>query len=242
MGSVKRRRAVRSDGYTRGMETITFKCPKDHVYTVPASFAGKKTVCKVCGAAFVIQPIQPPLEEPPPAEPLPVEEVPEAVPMPVEDVNAGFLAAAPPFQGLPGFPAGPAAAPVGVPYSSPPPFAPAAFPQPFEPAAVPEPEPVAEGASSLDFDQIQNGTARLVARLWAERGHGGIVELHLVGGSPILPEFYDPYLSDGTHGLFANHLPDGTITLTAVRWDAVQKVIVRKVEGLPDGMFEAFET
>lgn len=233
------------------METITFSCPEGHCYTVPASFAGKKTVCKVCGAAFVIQPRQPAQGEPPSAEPLLAEplfakpllakEVPEAVASPADDPSARFLSAAPPFQGLPAFPPGPAAAGEAA-FASQPPFAAAAFPQPFEPAAMPFPQPVVEEAGGVDFDQIQNGTARLVARLWAERGHGGIVELHLSGGSPILPEFYDPYLSDGTHGLFANHLPDGTVTLTAVRWDAVQKVIVRKVEGLPDGMFEAFET
>ena len=31
---------------------------------------------------------------------------------------------------------------------------------------------------------------------------------------------------------------DGSVTLTAVAWESVQKVVVRQVEGLPDGMFE----
>jgi len=31
---------------------------------------------------------------------------------------------------------------------------------------------------------------------------------------------------------------DGTVTLTAVAWDSIQKIVVRQVEGLPDGMFE----
>ena len=78
----------------------------------------------------------------------------------------------------------------------------------------------------------------LVARLWAERAHGGIVELHLVGGSVILPMWYEPRWSLGTHGLFASQAADGTVTLTAVAWESVQKVVVRQVEGLPDGMFE----
>jgi hypothetical protein len=81
-------------------------------------------------------------------------------------------------------------------------------------------------------------TSQLVARLWAEREHGGIVELHLTGGSVILPEWYEPLWSRGTHGLFASQAADGTVTLTAVAWDSIQKVVVRQVQGLPDGMFE----
>lgn len=87
-------------------------------------------------------------------------------------------------------------------------------------------------------DPVDNPTARLVARLWVERDHGGVVELHLTGGSVILPEWYESRWSRGTHGLFASQAPDGSITLTAVAWDAIQKVVVRQVTGLPDGMFE----
>jgi hypothetical protein len=92
--------------------------------------------------------------------------------------------------------------------------------------------PVAKGTL------VANPTAILVARLWAERDHGGIVELHLVGGSVILPEWYESAWSQGSHGLFASQAADGSVTLTAVAWDSIQKVVVRQVEGLPDGMFE----
>jgi len=98
-------------------------------------------------------------------------------------------------------------------------------------AARPEPGPGnAEGAS--------NPTAALVARMFQEMEHGGIVEVHITGGSVILPEFYEPRWSAGSHGLFASRAADGTVTLTAVAWDAIQKIIVRQVNGLPDGMFE----
>jgi hypothetical protein len=83
-----------------------------------------------------------------------------------------------------------------------------------------------------------NPTAALVARLFQEMEHGGIVEVHITGGSVILPEFYEPRWSAGSHGLFASRAADGTVTLTAVAWDSIQKIIVRQVEGLPDGMFE----
>lgn len=81
-------------------------------------------------------------------------------------------------------------------------------------------------------------TAMLVARLFQEVEHGGIVEVHIAGGSVILPEFYEFRWSVGSHGLFASRAADGTVTLTAVAWDSIQKIIVRQVNGLPDGMFE----
>jgi hypothetical protein len=84
----------------------------------------------------------------------------------------------------------------------------------------------------------ENPTAMLVARLWVEREHGGIVELHLTGGSVILPEWFEMNWSRGTHGVFASQAVDGSVTLTAVAWDTIAKIVVRQVQGLPDGMFE----
>ena len=98
-------------------------------------------------------------------------------------------------------------------------------------AGEPDPGPGGPEAGS-------NPTALLLARLFREVEHGGIVEVHITGGSVILPEFYEPRWSAGSHGLFASRAADGTVTLTAVAWDSIQKIIVRQVEGLPDGMFE----
>jgi hypothetical protein len=84
----------------------------------------------------------------------------------------------------------------------------------------------------------ESPTARLIARLWQERAHGGEVELHLSGSPrPILPQFFERDWSQGSHALFARQEPDGTITLEAVAWESIQRVVVRKVQGLPDGMF-----
>jgi hypothetical protein len=80
--------------------------------------------------------------------------------------------------------------------------------------------------------------ARLVRRLWSEREHGGIVELHLTGGAMLVPEWFDAKLSQDTHGLFAIQAADGTVTMTIVPWDSIQRVVVRGVVGLPDGLFE----
>ena len=80
--------------------------------------------------------------------------------------------------------------------------------------------------------------AQLVTRLWAERDHGGVVELHLEGGVMIAPEWFEKSLSQNTHGLFAVLAADGTVTMTIVPWDSITRVVVRGVVGLPDGMFE----
>jgi hypothetical protein len=95
-----------------------------------------------------------------------------------------------------------------------------------------------DAADGDDGDSGDNPTARLVARLWVEHELGGTLELHLQDGSVIFPQSYEPRWSRGTHGLFAAAAPDGSITLTAVAWESVQKIVVRNVKGLPDGMFE----
>ena len=96
--------------------------------------------------------------------------------------------------------------------------------------------PIDEHSKSLE--SIESPTARLIARLWQEREHGGEVELHIAGSSrPILPQFFERDWSQGTHALFARQEPDGSITLEAVAWESIQRVVVRKVQYLPDGMF-----
>ena len=100
--------------------------------------------------------------------------------------------------------------------------------------------PVEEHSNNhlLPAESIESPTARLVARLWQELQHGGEVELHIAGSSrPILPQFFEREWSQGTHALFARQEPDQSITLEAVAWESIQRVVVRKVQGLPDGMF-----
>ena len=98
--------------------------------------------------------------------------------------------------------------------------------------------PVAAALEPNVQPSAESPTARLIARLWQERAHGGEVELHLSGSSrPILPQFFERDWSQGSHALFARQEPDGSITLEAVAWESIQRVVVRKVKGLPDGMF-----
>lgn len=237
---------------------IVFFCPNGHRLVVPEVHAGKRGRCDKsgCGVAVVI-PVRPPEEQASfagvteaaqpaggePAEDTAPESKDEAAPAEQmvgeaaeepaagqDDAGADAAEGASPADGD--------TAEAGADWQ---------FDGAAEDAAV---EPSADEASAAsaawggieepepEGDAFDNPTARLVARLWVERDHGGVVELHLSGGSVILPEWYESRWSRGTHGLFASQAPDGSITLTAVAWDSIQKVVVRQVKGLPDGMFE----
>ncbi|MEX2139658.1 MAG: hypothetical protein WD894_10380 [Pirellulales bacterium] len=104
---------------------------------------------------------------------------------------------------------------------------------------TPVPPPLPMISSSLPAEHgAAHPFAELVARLWAEREHGGIVELHLSGGALLAPEWFDEPSSRGGYGLFASQAADGTVTMTVVPWSEVTRIVVRGVVGLPDGMFE----
>jgi len=79
---------------------------------------------------------------------------------------------------------------------------------------------------------------RLMRKLWDEKAHGATIEIHLEGGAMLVPDWFDERLSRQDHGLFASQAADGSVTMTAVAWNSVTRVVVRNVEGLPDGMFE----
>jgi hypothetical protein len=105
------------------------------------------------------------------------------------------------------------------------------------PAPTPTPEPVASTPPPAPT-RTMHPLAELLMRLWSERDHGGVIELHLRGGALLAPDWFDAHHSQGTHGLFASQAADGTVAMTVVPWDEVTRVVVRGVVGLPDGMFE----
>lgn len=215
-------------------DQIIFYCPNGDRIIVPAALGGKTGLCTKCRVQVSIPAIELP---PPAAEPAAGE--PPAGPM----------------HSAPGTGAPPAAAEVGPPRPDAQPQEPVAAGQPGQTAApvdwdlvagqsvaavIPELADLDAAAAEEPFIGPTPGpdhhpAARLVARLWQERAHGGIIELHLAGGSVILPEWYEVNWSRGTHGLFASQAADGTVTMTAVAWDTLEKIVVRQVRDLPQG-------
>jgi rRNA maturation protein Nop10 len=81
--------------------------------------------------------------------------------------------------------------------------------------------------------------ANLFARLWSQRGETGVVELYLKGGEILSPHWYAPQLSQHAYGMFAFQEQDGSHTMTAVHWEAVERIALRGMQELPEGVFES---
>lgn len=229
-------------------DRIVFACPNGHRIVVRAELAGKHGTCTKCQAPVTI-----PRTSGSPARPAPGNGPPR--PAAASPVNDRAAAPEPAAESKPAVPV----IDIGIPGLSAPPAGDPLELEALEPAAAEAAEdgtwnffegqaqPAAAGgfeagwpaAGGLGFGgDCGNWAAALVARLWAEREHGGEIELHLQGGSVILPKWYDANWSQGTYGLFASQeATDGPVTLTAVAWDTVQKIIVRKLTAVPDDMF-----
>ena len=67
--------------------------------------------------------------------------------------------------------------------------------------------------------------------LWATKGEQAKVELRLAGGDSLVAESFVKGLSRGSYGVFGVKADDGNWTLTVVRWDTVERVVVKGVNG-----------
>lgn len=222
----------RPDGSRRpAAGAIRFSCPNGHQIVVDVKLAGKRGSCSRCGAAVVI-PSESPAAPPdfPSIEPLASPE-PLPVPEPAAVTEAGPVEV-PDFSGIG---AEPAVTEADEPSAEVGPFdgipsAPAEAEQSF--AGV-------EASEEPEIDGIDNPTAVLVLKMFSECADDSTVELHLKSGQIVMPVLFDFKWSRGTHGVFATpNKADDSVTLVAVAWDSVEQVIVRKVPGLPEGMFE----
>ncbi|MCE9629792.1 MAG: hypothetical protein K8S94_03610 [Planctomycetia bacterium] len=214
---------------------IIFHCSAGHRLIVPQTQAGKRGKCSKCGVPLQIPDL--------------AAEAQPSVPEPVSEPEAESPPAMPAFEAVAETPP-PTALPASPPAASSAPEAAdegewnfiSGIDQPARPATGPAMDEAAWSHSAPEAGPVggdgANPMARLLARLWAEREHGGIVEIHLTGGSVILPEEFAARWSGGSHGLFASQAADGTVTLTAVAWETVQRIVVRHLSAVPGDMFE----
>jgi len=202
----------------RAGKKISFYCPSGHRVVADAALAGKRGHCSTCKAPVSIPATSQPPPEPPPEPPA---------------ERSGPLASAGNQSGRSAADEADHAAADGSEEQAWDFIAGQAESPPIDGPIAGGWSPPADGGGGAE----ENPTAMLVARLWAERDRGGTIELHLAGGSVILPEWYDHAWSRGTHGLFASQAADGSVTLTAVAWETIQKVVVRQLATVPDDMF-----
>jgi hypothetical protein len=98
---------------------------------------------------------------------------------------------------------------------------------------------IGDDTAADTVEAASHAMARLFLQLWKQRGTAGTIELYLKGGECLVPHHYAPSLSRESYGMFAVQDEDGRYTLTAINWDAIERVAVSGVEGLPRGMFES---
>ncbi len=94
----------------------------------------------------------------------------------------------------------------------------------FAPPAVPGP---AHAAS-----------AELLERLWNAAPSGRGVEIHLRDGTKFLPERLLKNASGPGYAVFVSREPDGTMTVTAVAWEAITRLVVAGLSELPASLAE----
>jgi len=97
------------------------------------------------------------------------------------------------------------------------------------PRTPPPPRPMPAAGHAL---------AHVLMQLWTARGEEAQLELYLKEGELLTPEFFSAELSQLGYGVFANRDEDGTYQVFSVPWDSVGKAVLKKMDRLPDGLFE----
>jgi len=75
--------------------------------------------------------------------------------------------------------------------------------------------------------------ATLFIELWAARGEGSRVEVHLESGSVLVPDGYLKSHSQQDYAVLVTRDPDGCSTITVVPWSSISRIIMRSVKQLP---------
>jgi len=195
-------------------DSIMFLCPNGHKLNGPASLQGRPGQCPHCQARFVIPDYSEPDEE---AEATIVSKAPWN---PADD-----------FQQMDDL-------------------------EPIESLEEPLPEPPAnirylanDATPAVEVVQVTalepdgdlsiepHPTAAMFRRLWQERQDGAIVELQLKDGSLVTPDRFAESSCDQDLGIFASKDAEGGYMLSAVAWDSVARVSVRRLQRLPRDMF-----
>ena len=75
--------------------------------------------------------------------------------------------------------------------------------------------------------------AALFIELWAARGEGSRVEVHLESGSVLSPDGYLKSQSQQDYAVLVTKDPDGCSTITVVPWKSISRIILRAVKQVP---------
>jgi len=191
-----------------GEEMIEFLCPNGHRLHGPASLQGRPGQCPQCESRFRV----PSYDEVPDEE----EEEPEQqITFKISDSSEDAVVTLEEVEEIEGPEAG---------------YGPGDEEMPT--AARVEESGLSSRAAAA------HAMVELVSKLWAEKAHGAVIELHLSDGEKLIPDRFAERLSRGRCGVFTVKNPDGTHTLTAVAWDSVSRVVVQGLKRLPDKLLD----
>ena len=100
-------------------------------------------------------------------------------------------------------------------------------------------------SSGDEGDEFESSSAEihplrdLFEMFWEEKQHGAKIQIFLgEEEDPFVPQWYSPALSQASHALFARQDADKKYTLTAIAWDAMERIEVGKLDVLPEDAFE----
>ena len=189
-------------------DNIVFLCPNGHKLNGPASLQGRPGQCPHCQARFVIPDYSEPDEE---AEATVVSKGPWTL---AEDTPS--IESLEPMESLEEM-----------------------LPDPASSTQYPiqDVDQQDEFTPANDLVIEPHPTAAMFRRLWQERQDGAIIELQLKDGSLMTPDRFAESSCDQDLGIFASRDSEGGYMLSAVAWDAVARVSVRKLQKLPRDMF-----
>ena len=97
-----------------------------------------------------------------------------------------------------------------------------------------KPQTPAPSASAAAKD---HPSAALLGRLWAHKEQGASLEIHLGDGKVLVPDRYAAPAAHPGHALFAVREANGSHTVTAVAWEAIERIAVRQLQQLPKDLF-----
>ena len=81
-------------------------------------------------------------------------------------------------------------------------------------------------------------SAELLEGLWNAARQGQAFEVRLSDGTALQPERFLRGASQQDYAMFVLREPDGTLTLTAVAWDTITRVVVGGLKELPPSLAE----
>ena len=201
-------------GQTR-VENFAFLCPNGHRLNGPTTLKGKPGKCPHCGVKFIVPPDEP------------------------EEINEDMLLAPIPEAPVP-----------------PPPTRPSA-PAPQKSSGhsgetiklddeLEEdeddgvPATMANVRRQLEteppFPNDAHPMSHIFARMWGLRDDSSEVEIYLPDGVVLTPDYYSPYLSQRTFGVFGLHEGE-RYQVIVIPWESIRRVCVHRLPTLPATAF-----